>query len=272
MHTRPVTNAPLPGPGDEVTVEIAADQPGVVRLVGTSYPEQVDLLWAIGPMAVCALLAVGRRRFAGQARRRAEEVAPAFAVVGRLPAPAGRAGSACSTCTRSTPPRRPAAGLGPAGLDRRAPARGAVPAPSARACRGPTGSSSPEPAARCCGRRPRRWVGDPVPGRRHRRPGGSAAAHDPPSSVRVRSLRGRPGLWAAPAAIVFVVLVAIVGWHGVTTDQERLDTWDHHPATVVDGSASDCQADVRFTVDGIDARRSWPSGAATTSLKGRVSR
>ena len=253
VHTRPVTNAPLPGPGDEVTVEIAADQPGVVRLVGTSYPEHVDLLWAIGPMAVCALLAVGRRRFVGQARRRAEEVAPAFAVVGRLRGTRwSRRQCLLDLYSLDAAPGAPPLASVPLASTGGLPLE--VPFPAE--CKGvprPYGLVVARTGATVL------WPSTPAVGGRSG-PGRAGEAHPvaplspavPPSSVRIRSLRSRPGLWAAPVAVVFVVLVAVMGWHGVTTDQERLDTWDHHPATVVDGSARDCQADVRFTVDGVE--------------------
>ena len=254
VQTRPVHNVPMPGPGDEVAVEVAADQPGIVRLAGSSYPGEVDLLWGIAPMLVCGLLAVGRHRFAGRVLRRAEEASAAFAVVGRI------RGAAWSD-------RRPV--LDVYSLD-----AGPGTAPLASVPLATTGGLPLEESfpAECKGvPRPYGlvvartgdtvlWPSTPAVGGRSGAPrDGDIAAVTPlppadrPPTASLEPLSARAGTWVLPGALLLVLVVVAISWHGVATDHDRLDSWPHFPATVVDAIGRDSDVLVEVS-DGDDPR------------------
>lgn len=251
VETREVRDAPLPAPGDIVEVEVAAGQPGVVRLTGSSYSPITDAALQVGPLAVCGLLAVGRRRFAASALRRARGDEPTFAVVGVVRAgPFSRRRCVLDLYALDARPEAaplvsvPLASVGevPLGVPVTAGVKG-VPRPYSLVV-AKVGDAVLWPSAPAIGarRRPSRPAGlvepSPLPG------------SPSPGRIALPSLLRRPPVLAAGAALLFLAATAAVVSAGAARDQERVDGWNRVEATVLGPGEADCTVRVRYRVAG----------------------
>jgi hypothetical protein len=246
VETRELRDAPLPGPGDDVEVEVAVGQPAVIRLTGSSYSPIANAALQFGPLVVCLLLAAGRRRFVRAALQKAGADEPTFALTGVV---------------RAAPLSRRRCQLDLYGLDA---AEGDAPLVSVPVA---TSGEVPldRPVALACKGVPRPYslvvarVGDavlwpsaPAIGAR-RRPGRPAGLVEPAPlppadgrAVSIPRLLTRPPVLAAAAGLVLLLGTAgVVAW-GAARDRERVATWERAEATVLGPGDASCTVDLRY--------------------------
>jgi len=271
VETRSVYDAPLPVPGETVLVEVAAGQPGVVRLTGSSYALPADLARQVGPLLVCGVLAAGRRRFARQAMARAAGEGPTFGLVGTIrPSPISRFRCQLDLygldAANGAPPVVSVPLAATAGLP--------LEVPLAVECKGvprPYGLLVsrvgdtvlwPSAPATGAGRRPGRAAGQAlVP------PAALPLATAPPPVAAPRLLTRR-GVLVAIAALVALASVAVLGRIGVARDDDRRASWPQAPATVLGSSSDGCSVDVSYRAAGEERRAVVPVGDCSTIAEG----